>query len=177
MSTEEGEEDRATSVRAKAVVMIRARGQVDAELAGRVEKAAWNWTLRGFFPRERYWANARLRFRYTNKILSMAFNLGNPKNPGLRAKVIEGEISPARLVRMLPWEMCPERWADAFERVARKQLRTMAPLNIKDAVDGLLQCRKCKSKKTTYTQLQTRSADEPLTTFALCIECGARWKE
>ena len=37
-------------------------------------------------------------------------------------------------------------------------------------------CWKCKSKKCTYYQLQTRSADEPMTTFVTCINCGKRWK-
>lgn len=27
-----------------------------------------------------------------------------------------------------------------------------------------------------YVQMQTRSADEPMTTFVLCNECGYRWK-
>jgi transcription elongation factor S-II len=42
--------------------------------------------------------------------------------------------------------------------------------------DGILQCGKCKSKKTEYYQLQTRSADEPMTTYATCKKCGNRWK-
>ena len=37
-------------------------------------------------------------------------------------------------------------------------------------------CRKCKSKECSYYQLQTRSADEPMTTFVTCIKCGNRWK-
>ena len=37
-------------------------------------------------------------------------------------------------------------------------------------------CRKCKSKKCSYYQLQTRSADEPMTTFVTCLDCGSRWK-
>ena len=32
------------------------------------------------------------------------------------------------------------------------------------------------SKKTTYTQAQTRSADEPMTTFVTCLDCNHRWK-
>ena len=40
----------------------------------------------------------------------------------------------------------------------------------------LLQCGKCKKKNCTYNQIQTRSADEPMTTFVLCNECGNRWK-
>jgi DNA-directed RNA polymerase subunit M/transcription elongation factor TFIIS len=42
--------------------------------------------------------------------------------------------------------------------------------------EGILQCRKCKSKKTDYYQLQTRSADEPMTTYATCKNCGLKWK-
>ena len=37
-------------------------------------------------------------------------------------------------------------------------------------------CPKCHQKKCTFYQLQTRSADEPMTTFVTCINCGKRWK-
>lgn len=40
----------------------------------------------------------------------------------------------------------------------------------------MLKCGKCKKKNCTYNQLQTRSADEPMTTFVLCNNCGNRWK-
>ena len=39
-----------------------------------------------------------------------------------------------------------------------------------------MQCGKCKQYKVSYTQAQTRSADEPLTTFCECMSCGKRWK-
>lgn len=32
-------------------------------------------------------------------------------------------------------------------------------------VSGLYKCGKCKGNKTTYTQLQIRRADEPMTTY------------
>mmetsp|Transcript_31859 Transcript_31859/g.55956 ORF Transcript_31859/g.55956 Transcript_31859/m.55956 type:complete len:106 (+) Transcript_31859:90-407(+) len=38
-------------------------------------------------------------------------------------------------------------------------------------------CPKCKNKTAYYTQLQTRSADEPMTTFYRCTECHFQWKE
>lgn len=41
--------------------------------------------------------------------------------------------------------------------------------------EGILVCPKCKSKNTEYYQKQTRSADEPMTTFANCQDCGKRW--
>ena len=40
----------------------------------------------------------------------------------------------------------------------------------------LFKCRKCKSNDCSYFQLQTRSADEPMTTYVWCYGCGNRWK-
>lgn len=46
----------------------------------------------------------------------------------------------------------------------------------KDDYIGMFKCGKCKSMKTTYYQMQTRSADEPMTTFVICISCNNRWR-
>ena len=37
-------------------------------------------------------------------------------------------------------------------------------------------CGKCKSKNCDYYQLQTRSADEPMTTFVTCMNCNNRYQ-
>lgn len=42
-------------------------------------------------------------------------------------------------------------------------------------VTDLFTCYKCKQKNCRYRQLQTRSADEPMTTFVFC-QCGNTWK-
>ena len=42
--------------------------------------------------------------------------------------------------------------------------------------EGIFACIKCKSKLTQYYEMQTRSADEPMTVFASCTQCGANWK-
>ena len=65
----------------------------------------------------------------------------------------------------------PMQRSDEQQSLVEKQLGGM---EIKD--DGMFQCGKCKKKKTTYYQLQTRSADEPMTTFVTCHNCGNRWK-
>ena len=44
-----------------------------------------------------------------------------------------------------------------------------------DMIDSVLVCGKCKERKVDYYQKQTRGADEPMTCFCHCLNCGARW--
>lgn len=45
------------------------------------------------------------------------------------------------------------------------------------ATTDLFQCKKCKERKCSYYELQTRSADEPMTKFIKCCNCGFEWKQ
>jgi len=42
--------------------------------------------------------------------------------------------------------------------------------------DSGLFCSRCKSNNTDYSLMQTKSGDESSTVFALCKNCGKRWK-
>ena len=42
---------------------------------------------------------------------------------------------------------------------------------------SLFKCEKCKSDNTEDYQLQTRSADEPMTLFIICRDCGFKVKK
>jgi transcription elongation factor S-II len=42
--------------------------------------------------------------------------------------------------------------------------------------EGVFVCGRCKSKNTSYTQAQTRSADEGITTMVTCGDCNYRFK-
>ena len=44
-----------------------------------------------------------------------------------------------------------------------------------EVVEGVIQCGKCGSKRTWSVQKQTRSSDEPMTTFSRCVDCGNNW--
>jgi len=37
-------------------------------------------------------------------------------------------------------------------------------------------CRKCKSQNLNNWEKQTRSADEPMTQFFECLDCGNKWR-
>ena len=43
-------------------------------------------------------------------------------------------------------------------------------------ISGVYKCRKCGGSKTTQFEMQTRSADEPMTLFIHCLDCGNQWK-
>lgn len=44
-----------------------------------------------------------------------------------------------------------------------------------EVTEGVIKCVKCDSMKTWSTQQQTRSCDEPMTTFSRCTNCGHYW--
>jgi len=146
-------------------------------LARQFDAMAWNATISHCKDRgiALFWENPTVRWWYTHKILSVAYNLKT--NDDLREKVVSGTIGVRAFFAMKPWEMKPELWAEAFESAARRELRN-SEYNPDPATmpDGAFTCNKCKSKKTTYYELQTRSADEPMTVFVNCLMCRNRWK-
>lgn len=157
-----------------------ARTLGDETLGGHLETCLFNHTVRTC-ERDRvplYWDCPRFRFRYTTRALQLDFNLRHPRNPALGDMVRDRELSLKKFAAMSPTEMFPELWEPAFQRVAARQLRRMAgTLSALDAPDGAYTCGRCKSKKTVYTGMQIRSADEPQTLFVSCLNCGKKWKD
>jgi DNA-directed RNA polymerase subunit M/transcription elongation factor TFIIS len=48
-------------------------------------------------------------------------------------------------------------------------------MNPFEVEEGALTCAKCGCNKTYSYSKQTRSADEPMSTFAQCLNCKAKW--
>ena len=46
-----------------------------------------------------------------------------------------------------------------------------------ESMTDQFKCARCKQRKCTYYELQTRSADEGMTIFITCIICGHRWRQ
>ncbi|KAK9458934.1 transcription factor S-II, central domain-containing protein [Lipomyces oligophaga] len=113
---------------------------------------------------------------YRSKMRSLFLNLKDPKNPKLRLRVVSGEISAERLYKMTPQEMASEELKSEIKRLEQKNLFNAQGAKEERAVTDRFTCGKCKQKKVSYYQMQTRSADEPLTTFCTCENCGNRWK-
>lgn len=113
---------------------------------------------------------------YRTKMRSLYSNLKDQKNPQLRQRVVSGDISPERLYKMSPQEMASEDLKKEMKKLEEENLFKARGATEQRAITDRFTCGKCKQKKVSYYQMQTRSADEPLTTFCTCENCGNRWK-
>lgn len=115
--------------------------------------------------------------RYKQKFLSMMYNL--KKSPFLKDKILKGELKTSSVINLSPQGLWPDGpWARMVEKKADEDMKKQYASNIMNQPDykGLFRCGKCKSYKTTYYEMQTRSADEPMTVFITCHACNNRWK-
>ncbi|KAM4688096.1 transcription elongation factor A protein 1 isoform 1-T1 [Discoglossus pictus] len=114
--------------------------------------------------------------KYKNRVRSRISNLKDSKNPNLRRNVLCGNISPEFFARMTAEEMASDELKEMRKNLTKEAIREHQMARTGGTETDLFSCGKCKKKNCTYTQVQTRSADEPMTTFVFCNECGNRWK-
>ncbi|XP_031498869.1 transcription elongation factor TFIIS-like [Nymphaea colorata] len=117
-------------------------------------------------------SNGAQKFKYR----SVMFNLKDANNPDLRRKVLLGEVKPEKLITMTPEEMASERRKQENKQIKEKALFDCQRGGPAKATTDQFKCGRCGQRKTTYYQLQTRSADEPMTTFVTCVNCNNHWK-
>ena len=107
---------------------------------------------------------------YNEKIKDICSNLDisnkNIDNQTLIENVSSRSIDPYFVAFMTPQQLHPKRWL--FEMEKRRILEDTS--NSKRVTD-IYTCRKCKNKKSTTMQMQTRSSDEPMTIFVTCLVC------
>ncbi|XP_013113495.1 transcription elongation factor S-II [Stomoxys calcitrans] len=114
--------------------------------------------------------------KYKNRIRSRVANLRDPKNPTLRSNYMCGAITAQQLAKMTPEEMASDEMKKVREKFVKEAINDAQLATVQGTKTDLLKCGKCKKRNCTYNQLQTRSSDEPMTTFVMCNECGNRWK-
>lgn len=119
---------------------------------------------------------SKIEAPYKRRIQTLFLNLKDKKNPNLRKRVVSGEISTSRLATMETREMASEERQKEDEELQKENMRTAMVAKAERSISDQLQCGKCGKKKVSYTQAQTRSADEPMTTFCTCEYCGNLWK-
>jgi transcription elongation factor S-II len=141
--------------------------------ANNLEKGIHNWALKEATNKKvvKKWDNPFFVQIYLDHLRSIYVNL---KNNNLVDMVSSGEIKAHEIAFMTHQEMSPEKWEELLKAKSISD-KNKFEQNLEAATDTF-KCRKCHSKKCTYYQMQTRSADEPMTIFVTCIDCGNRWK-
>jgi len=141
--------------------------------AANLEKGIYNWSIRDANTRNvmKKWENPYFVQIYLDRLWSIWMNL---KNTEIVLKINTGIIKPHEFGLMNHQEMLPDKWKTIILEKKEKDENLYAPKM--DGNTDIFTCRRCKSNKCSYYQLQTRSADEPMTTFVTCISCGNRWK-
>ena len=138
-----------------------------------IEIGVFNWALEkaGSLNVIKRWDSSGFVQLYTDKLRSVIRNL---ENPDLRQRICDRNVKSHKIAYMSHQDMRPERWGEMIAAKKLKDENRYAP-RLEASTDNFT-CYKCKSKKCSYYQLQTRSADEPMTTFVTCLDCGNRWK-
>ena len=124
------------------------------------------------------WENPIYRKIYINKARSLYMNLDNSSyisNNTLIKKIFNSKFDLKNIAFMTYQELFPEHWKKLLDE---KYKREMAIYEDKpEAMTDMFKCGRCKQKKCTYYELQTRSADEAMTIFITCVNCGNRWRQ
>jgi transcription elongation factor S-II len=113
---------------------------------------------------------------YKSKIRTLFVNLKDKGNPGLRENVVSGEISVEKFSRMTSQDMASEERKAADSKIKEQNFLSSLGAEDQQAETDAFECSRCKQRKCRYRQAQTRSADEPMTTFVTCTVCNNRWK-
>ena len=145
----------------------------DNKISENLEKGIYNYTLKECEEKNllKKWTNESFVLIYIEKLRTLIINL---KDTTLLTNLLSKAVKAHEFVYMSHQELRPELWKSLIEEKKIKDENMYAP-KIEASTDNFI-CGKCKSKKCTYYQLQTRSADEPMTTFVTCLDCGNRFK-
>ena len=178
---------------------VLARTVPERPYAKNIEKQVFTWVQESFVESERSWDNPLFRSKYWHKIIHLATELKRDKEVKVACSLavkgdqvkLDYKLVPQLQYRLmhskelksmdLPYLTAVQLWpngpyAKEMYRLKERELILEKAKKNEDNYEGAFKCNRCKSKNVTYYQMQTRSADEPMTTYFTCKNCGARWK-
>ena len=112
-----------------------------------------------------------------DKYRALAYNVRDPANHALRKDVLEGLVLPAELVGMRAEDLANSQTREMFTQMRKERLNAELQVAPAQVTTDEFKCGKCGLRECTFYQKQTRSADEPMTTFITCVKCGFKWRE
>ena len=147
--------------------------QYNIKVSSNLERAIFNYAIKEATQKKiiKKWENPFFKQLYMDRLKTIFNNL---KNAEIIQQLQTNELKPQVFAFMTHQEMNPARWSSLIQQKMKRDA-TKFDTNIQASTD-MFMCKKCKSKKCTYYELQTRSADEPATIFITCLDCGKHWK-
>lgn len=149
-------------------------------LSRKIEQSIYNYTIDIAKERniQRKWINPIFLNLYQSKVISIYSNLKKDsyiQNNQLLDNILKGKIKPEEIGRLSVYDIFPDNWKELLNI---KSKRDKIKYELKpEAMTNLFKCHKCGSRETSYYEVQTRSADEPMTQFITCLSCSNRWKQ
>ena len=124
------------------------------------------------------WKNPQFRNQYMRKLRHICLNLHPDtyiQNKGLYERLQKKEFTLEEITNLNETELFPERNKELAEKMFQREQRLME--GNKSAATDQFHCPRCHKRQCTYYELQTRSADEPMTVFIQCVNCRKRWTQ
>ena len=124
------------------------------------------------------WENPHFYNIYRAKIRSIYSNIKSDSyihNTNFKNKILNNEINCSTISKLSVYDIFPENWKDLLDEKSKKD---KLKYELKpEAMTDIFKCHRCGSRSCSYYEVQTRSADEPMTQFINCLDCGNRWKQ
>lgn len=144
-----------------------------------IEKGIYNKTIQKSNKANilKKWDNSIFKNLYKNYAIQIYSNLKSDsyiKNERIFTRLVSEEFKPYELPTMNHQYSFPEQWKSLLDDKTTRD-RYLYEINKEMATDAHT-CGRCHKNQCTDYQLQTRSADEPMTTFVTCLNCGLRWR-
>ena len=124
------------------------------------------------------WENPVFKKIYINKTRSLFMNLDKTsciKNTSLIKKIFNSKFDLKNIAFITYQELFPEHWKQLLDEKYKREIAIYE--DKPEAMTDMFKCGRCKSRECTYYELQTRSADEAMTIFITCVNCGNRWRQ
>ncbi len=145
---------------------------LDDYAAKKLERGIFNYAIKEATQRKivKKWDNNQFVLIYVTHLRSIMNNLRD----SIIEKINNKSLKPYHIAFMTHQELDADRWSSLIDAKTKRD-KNKFEVNIA-ASTKTFKCRKCKGTNCTYYLMQTRSADEPMTCFVTCIDCGTRWK-
>ena len=159
--------------------LFKKNGITDNKVASEIERGIYNFVLEYSTQNDiiKKWDNLYFKKIYLGKAMSIYANLDKNsyiKNERFLERLKNNEFNAYDVATMDKLHMFPESWKEIYDEKEKRD-KVLYEVDKAMATD-LFTCGRCKKKECSYYQIQIRSADEPMTTFVTCLNCGKRWK-